>query len=423
MEAKPEKSWETITPSHGEHLMRNTGECPNVARESTLSQILQADAPEKYYLSPESLRGDMSQGNEAGKEASADAVGGVDGSVGVECVTLMDAYQHHGWRVWENCGTLTAGQNDSVRGDTPLIVYSFDSLSSNSMKSSNPFSGCRAVEIAKCIDTKYPDPSKNQGGIAVVQSAGFKYGNSAQARSIGYEDEMSPTLSGAPGGNEIPTVIALQANGIDRADTAGCNGCGWRENESYTLNTIDRHAVCYGIDHVITTGGNCTAQGDCIYKDIQATLKAGGVHAVCFENHQHGGYKEGCGTLRACGGDYGGGSENLVCYDARGNGDGETLCFNEAQITSPTNGNNPQWNEPCHTISATDNRAPTVIINKPPRKYIIRRLTPTECARLQGFPDNWGHLAPYDSDTEFLGRCTQNPRRDKRQEVQAGQGH
>ena len=47
--------WETITPSHGEHLTLNTGECPNVARESTLSQILQADAPEKYYLSPRKL--------------------------------------------------------------------------------------------------------------------------------------------------------------------------------------------------------------------------------------------------------------------------------------------------------------------------------------------------------------------------------
>ena len=38
---------------------------------------------------------------------------------------------------------------------------------------------------------------------------------------------------------------ALQGNGIDRSDTAGCNGCGWRENEMYTLNTIDRPGVVY----------------------------------------------------------------------------------------------------------------------------------------------------------------------------------
>ena len=39
------------------------------------------------------------------------------------------------------------------------------------------------------------------------------------------------------------TVYCLQGNGIDRADTAGCNGRGWCEDQSYTLNTIDRPAV------------------------------------------------------------------------------------------------------------------------------------------------------------------------------------
>lgn len=36
---------------------------------------------------------------------------------------------------------------------------------------------------------------------------------------------------------------ALQGNGIDRADTAGYNGCGWRKDKMYTLNTVDRPAV------------------------------------------------------------------------------------------------------------------------------------------------------------------------------------
>jgi DNA (cytosine-5)-methyltransferase 1 len=50
------------------------------------------------------------------------------------------------------------------------IAYSFDSLASNSMKSSNPVSGCREVELSKTIDTTYPCPSKNQGGIGIVQN-------------------------------------------------------------------------------------------------------------------------------------------------------------------------------------------------------------------------------------------------------------
>lgn len=120
--------------------------------------------------------------------------------------------------------------NGIDRAGKCLTTYSFDSLSSNSMKSKNPHSGCRAVEIAKTLDTGYPDPSKNQGGI-----------------------------------------------GIDRADTAGCNGKGVCEDKCYTLNTIDRHAVCFPQQ----------AYNKFIQEDIGATLKASG-------------------------GTYGGGSENLV---------------------------------------------------------------------------------------------------------------
>lgn len=43
--------------------------------------------------------------------------------------------------------------------------------------------------------------------------------------------------------NSADDTICLQGNGIDRADTAGCNGAGWRRGGSYTLNTIDRPAV------------------------------------------------------------------------------------------------------------------------------------------------------------------------------------
>lgn len=61
-------------------------------------------------------------------------------------------------------------------------------------------------------------------------------------------EDKSPTITAAAGmsGNNQP-VICLQGNGIDRADTAGCNGRGWTENVSYTLNTIDRPAVAYCI--------------------------------------------------------------------------------------------------------------------------------------------------------------------------------
>lgn len=49
------------------------------------------------------------------------------------------------------------------------VAYKFDSLGSNSMKSSNPISGCNEVDISCTIDTTDPNPSKNQGGMAIVQ--------------------------------------------------------------------------------------------------------------------------------------------------------------------------------------------------------------------------------------------------------------
>ena len=56
-----------------------------------------------------------------------------------------------------------------------------------------------------------------------------------------------PTLQANSGGGGRSDGIcyALKSNVINRSDTAGCNGCGWRENEMYTLNTIDRPGVVY----------------------------------------------------------------------------------------------------------------------------------------------------------------------------------
>lgn len=58
---------------------------------------------------------------------------------------------------------------------------------------------------------------------------------------------MQEDKSGTLGTGNDQTIFCLQGNGIDRADTAGCNGKGWREDTSYTLNTIDRPAVCAGV--------------------------------------------------------------------------------------------------------------------------------------------------------------------------------
>ena len=189
--------------------------------------------------------------------------------------------------------------------------------------------------------------------MAVAYAAGFNYLQGSKARTIGFEMEKAGTLRAGQFGDAVlvkcydargngdgqmvstltgdhenritdytsvvvekSPVYCLQGNGIDRADTAGCNGKGWKEDTSYTLNTIDRPAVVY--------------QQQAYDKFIEGEIGT---------------------TLKACGGDYGGGSETLVC-------------------------------ERKHI------------------HYIVRRLTPTECARLQGFPDDWGHPDHKDDFTD-----------------------
>uniref|UniRef100_UPI00248DF612 DNA cytosine methyltransferase n=1 Tax=Senegalimassilia anaerobia TaxID=1473216 RepID=UPI00248DF612 len=69
-----------------------------------------------------------------------------------------------------------------------------------------------------------------------------------------------------------------------------------------------------------------------------------------------------------------------------------TLAFNEANITSKQNAANPDWDDECHTLS-TDSRN-DVAIDAGDGQMVVRRLTPRECERLQGFPDDWTRI-PY----------------------------
>ena len=60
--------WENTTALPGVYSMLNTAEYPNVVKESTLSQILQQDAPEKYSLSPTACAGIIRRAEKRGKE-------------------------------------------------------------------------------------------------------------------------------------------------------------------------------------------------------------------------------------------------------------------------------------------------------------------------------------------------------------------
>ena len=131
----------------------------------------------------------------------------------------------------------------------------------------------------------------------------------------------------------LPVTYCIVGNTIDRTEKTGGNGMGVIEDISYTLNTVDRHAVA-----VLNDQG-----GDCVLiekSDISPCLRS-----ECHGNlpiiAQLASYQETVGTL--CGRDYKGVGSQYVNEDKCVSGDSRG----------------------------------------------VRRLTPLECERLQGFPDGW----------------------------------
>ncbi len=106
--------------------------------------------------------------------------------------------------------TIGATQDQQI---AQPIAYSFDSLASNSMKSSNPNSGCREVETSSTIDTTIPTPSKNQGGIAIAQPIAYEnHAQDSRVREIGDTCTTVTSNYGMGGGNvpllgQPPTII------------------------------------------------------------------------------------------------------------------------------------------------------------------------------------------------------------------------
>lgn len=221
-------------------------------------------------------------------------------------------------------------------------AYGICSKDSNAMKSDNPHSGIYEAETARTLDGNGGNPSCNQGGIAVVA---FTQNQRDEVRDLG--DRSAVVCANA--GTKQQTYV-LQGSMIGREDKNGPQGDGINEDVSFTLNTVDRHAV-----YSMTTGSFTQ-----VSKEKAPTVLARD-------------YKD----------------PTAVCY-----GIGRDT-FNQGQNAKFV----PTFEKELQ---------PTLVAKGPgaiQSGYTVRRLTPTECARLQGFPDNWcadlGTEKPTDEEMYF----------------------
>ncbi|MBQ9007947.1 MAG: DNA cytosine methyltransferase, partial [Clostridia bacterium] len=193
-------------------------------------------------------------------------------------------------------------------------AYGVCSKRSHSMLSDNPHSGFYEAETSRTLDQSGGNPTCNQGGICIV--APVPEENEPMAFTQNQRDEVrdlegrSGALQAQPGMKQ--QTFVLQGSMIGREEKNGPQGDGINEDVSFTLNTVDRHAV------------------------VTPTEDA---HYSTSKNSYH---------------------TNAV-------------------------------REQASTLVASDYKDPPCVNDTPNDEpmYIVRRLTPVECARLQGFPDWW----------------------------------
>ena len=221
----------------------------------------------------------------------------------------------------EKSATLSTLQDQTLFVAEPPKAYSFDSLASNSMKSSNPHSGCREVEIAKTLDTSPPDPAKNQGGIAILDALPFdttQITSPQNGSNPHFGDPCHPLAATA----HPPAAVCL--NYINPV----------AEPLIYDARGNDD-----GITSPTMTGDHNSRVTD--YTAI--TLQGDTVVGADLYN----------GTLT--------GDKAVTLTTATGQGGANT--------------------------------GPSVI--EKIVRWIVRRITPTECERLQGYPDGWTDLGEW----------------------------
>lgn len=301
--------------------------------------------------------------------------------------------------------------------------------------------------------------------------------------------------SGTLGTGNDQTIFCLQGNCIDRADTAGCNGKGWKADESYTLNTIDRPAVCAEVSclnpwdaqsarvydqegawHSLNANENGGMARDSV---LCAGFKLGNsekAHSIGYEeetsptlNAECGGNKpavvafatnqreevrdigeksvalaaepgmhcqtfvaqklpavaldmtHACDVIRECG-------EQVPALQARmGTGGNQVpLTYQDVTGTLSPGAHAGSYNgqdayndmlvcgatpDVAHTLRAKANCAYREDAETyPVQNMVVRRLTPMECERLQGFPDHWTDIGEWTDEKGKKHKDADSPR-------------
>ncbi len=368
--------WEILSPYVGESSTLNTGVCPRVVRGSSLWQILEPHPQRKYYLSRKACLGILRRARKRGKELPATLKLALEMQSGLRMIDLVilaqmgliKAYhinqRNEGIDLGDTAGALMATSNLQMQTFVAGTSVAFAANQRDEVRDLGDKAGALGAQ-----------PGMKQQTFV----AGFSAGAGASAGGIGYREGVAPTLKAGGSGNSMPTVLCINDQGGERMDVTVDKTATLRaqmgnhqplifENHGIDAryrqmgNVAPTMSARYGtggnnvplvgeqvfcitgnaIDHEPENGGN----GIGYQENVSYTLTGFDRHAVCSVS-------EVVGAL--CKGDEKGAGSQYV---------EQGKCVVDLYTCEP----------------AGDTDLPILL---------IRRLTPLECERLQGFPDGW----------------------------------
>ena len=318
--------WEMRSALHGGAFLRNTGPSPRDATESCLSQILEDHPPKKYYLTTAACLGILRRAKERGKPLPK----ALDTALRIQAGLIG----------------LPEGREKTVPFDDSAVLA---------------------------------QPGMKQQTFA----ASFSAGASATAGTIGYAEEVAPTLKGSPSGNCMPSVMCLHDQGGQRMDVCENMTGTLRANEKgHQPLVYENHGVDARIRESSEISPTVTARFGTGGGNTPLVQEPNEVYCIVGNiidrQPENGG--NGCGY-----------QENLA-YTI-------TTCDRHA-VFARQRVDEFRNDDIASTQSARQAKDATDLVVEPDRQYakLIRRLTPGECELLQGFPPGWTDI-PSASDS------------------------
>ena len=463
--------WELISPWHGGASTLNTGVSPKDAKESSLSQILQADPPLKYYLSPKACLGILRRAFERGKELPKKLERALKIQAGLMRPdgqpTGLEAYhinqRDEGIDLHGVSGALMAttnmqmqtfvtqpdeavegfdGYNGDLTGDVAATlgvncgvstgrngVMAFAANQRDEVRDLHDVAGALGAQpgmkqqtfVASGVVTKgngdcFLSEERHTAltagggqagqGYPCVLTAAFSAGQGSKAGGIGYQEECSPTLKAAESGtNMVPSVLCLNDQGGSVMDCSENISGTLRAQEHghqplvYENHGIDSrytgpHKVAPTMSARYGTGGNNVPL---VEQEADAICIAGN---TVDRQPQNGGNGLGCqdelaytltATDRHCiyarqRVDVFKDGEVVSTQSARQHKDATDLVVDVAGLDCRNAAENGDL---CGTLQKGTSGSSLNSIHPIRNGLLIRRLTPLECERLQGFPDGW----------------------------------